>query len=438
MKKILILFMFVATLFMACEPDIEDFTPSGGDADFTRYVAIGNSLTSGYADGDLYKTVQLNSYPAIIAEMFATVDGGDFIQPLMKDDIGFGKRLILGSSTSCTGETSVAPIPFNTTPSPANFVSIADDGPFNNMGVPGAKTFHLITPGYGVLNPYFGRFATSEGTTVMADAMAIDPTFFSCWIGSNDLLTYALSGAESDSITPQPIFEQAYGAILQTLTANGAKGVLANLPEITAIPYFTTVPYNPVPLEQAQVIQLKAAYAEYNAGATAYGLDSITFAEGLNAMVIEDEAFAALGGIRQIKEGELVLLSIPQDSIKCAGWGTIKPVPAQYILDLAEIQEISDATIAFNQTIAAYAEQFGLALADMNGLLEDIKTGIKYDGVNYTATYVTGGTFSLDGVHLTPQGYAYAANTFVEAINAKYNAAIPLVSVTEYPGVLFP
>lgn len=430
--------MFVATLFMACEPDIEDFTPSGGDADFTRYVAIGNSLTSGYADGDLYKTVQLNSYPAIIAEMFATVDGGDFIQPLMKDDIGFGKRLILGSSTSCTGETSVAPIPFNTTPSPANFVSIADDGPFNNMGVPGAKTFHLITPGYGVLNPYFGRFATSEGTTVMADAMAIDPTFFSCWIGSNDLLTYALSGAESDSITPQPIFEQAYGAILQTLTANGAKGVLANLPEITAIPYFTTVPYNPVPLEQAQVIQLKAAYAEYNAGATAYGLDSITFAEGLNAMVIEDEAFAALGGIRQIKEGELVLLSIPQDSIKCAGWGTIKPVPAQYILDLAEIQEISDATIAFNQTIAAYAEQFGLALADMNGLLEDIKTGIKYDGVNYTATYVTGGTFSLDGVHLTPQGYAYAANTFVEAINAKYNAAIPLVSVTEYPGVLFP
>jgi len=438
MKKIYILFTLIIIVFTACEPKIDDFTASNGDADFSRFVAIGNSLTSGYADGDLYKTAQLNSYPAIMAEMFESVNGGEFKQPMMKDDIGFGKRLVLGLSVSCNGDASLGPIPFNTTPSPENFASIAADGPYNNMGVPGAKTFHLLAPGYGVLNPYFGRFASSSTTTVMNDAMQIDPTFFSCWIGNNDLLTYAIAGGEADSITPQIVFEQAYGAILQTLTSNDAKGVIANLPDITAIPFFVTVPYNAVPLEQEQADQLNAAYAAYNAGATAYGLDQINFAEGQNAMVIEDEAYAALGGIRQIKENELVLLSIPQDSIKCAGWGTIKPVPDEYVLDTDEILEIQNATTAFNQIIASYAEQFNLAYVDMNSVLEDVKTGIKYDGIEFTATFVTGGVFSLDGVHLTPQGYAFTAQKFIEAINDKYNATIPYPSISEYPGVLFP
>ena len=48
------------------------------------------------------------------------------------------------------------------------------------MGVPGAKSFHLVTPGYGSAanlatgkaNPYFVRFATSATTTVLADAAA--------------------------------------------------------------------------------------------------------------------------------------------------------------------------------------------------------------------------------------------------------------------------
>jgi len=44
----------------------------------------------------------------------------------------------------------------------------------------------LIAPGYGnvagvaggLANPYFARFATSASTTVVADAVAQDPTFF--------------------------------------------------------------------------------------------------------------------------------------------------------------------------------------------------------------------------------------------------------------------
>jgi len=46
----------------------------------------------------------------------------------------------------------------------------------------------------GQANPYFVRFASSPSTTVIADAVAQNPTFFSLWIGNNDVLAYATSG----------------------------------------------------------------------------------------------------------------------------------------------------------------------------------------------------------------------------------------------------
>ncbi|MDN3709463.1 hypothetical protein QW060_20915 [Myroides ceti] len=88
----------------------------------------------------------------------------------------------------------------------------------------------------------------------------MNPTFFTNWIGSNDVLAYALSGGTgvdqkgntnpatygSDDITDPNVFAQVYATIMNTLTANGAKGVVATIPSVTSIPYFTTVKYNPL------------------------------------------------------------------------------------------------------------------------------------------------------------------------------------------------
>lgn len=439
MKKILYI-LLMAVVFSACETEIDDFKPSAGEADFSSYVAIGNSLTSGYTDGDLFLSGQLNSYPKMLAGQFATAGGGAFTQPLMTDEAGFGNRLVLDYATNCLGDISLGPVGYSVAPSAENFASIADQGPYNNVGVPGAKTFHLVYPGYGLANPYFGRFASdAQTTTVLADAMMASPTFFTSWIGNNDVLSYAIAGGEADSITDQTTFDQAVGAILQTLTATGAKGAIANIPNITSIPFFTTVPYNPITVDAESAALLNAAYAQYNAGAVAYGLDQISFVEGDNAMIIEDEAYAALGGIRQIKENELVLLTIPQDSIRCAGWGSQVPVPAEYILDEQEIAEIQSATAGFNASLATMAGMYDLAFVDMEARLDELaETGLRYDGVGYAITFVTGGAFSLDGVHMTGQGYAIVANEFIAAINTKYNAQIPTVSVTSYTGIQFP
>jgi hypothetical protein len=39
-------------------------------------------------------------------------------------------------------------------------------------------------------------------------------------------------------------FDATYDALVNTLTAGGAKGVVANIPYVNTIPFFTTVPFN--------------------------------------------------------------------------------------------------------------------------------------------------------------------------------------------------
>ena len=49
-------------------------------------------------------------------------------------------------------------------------------------------------------------------------------------------------------ITDPNVFATAYSAQVDALTANGAKGVLVNIPDVTSLPYFTTVPPRSIPI----------------------------------------------------------------------------------------------------------------------------------------------------------------------------------------------
>ena len=81
-KKLLqiISILILSILLINCKKTIESES-NWGDADFTTFVAIGNSLTAGVADGALYEDSQKNSFPNLIAKM-AEVDN-DFQQPIM-------------------------------------------------------------------------------------------------------------------------------------------------------------------------------------------------------------------------------------------------------------------------------------------------------------------------------------------------------------------
>ncbi|MEM9936573.1 MAG: G-D-S-L family lipolytic protein, partial [Bacteroidota bacterium] len=60
------------------------------------------------------------------------------------------------------------------------------------------------------------------------------------------------------------------------------------------------------------------------------------------------------------------------------------------------------------------------------------------DGIELNNQYINGGVFSLDGLYFTPRGNAFAANIFIEYMNATFSASIPLISLADYPAVFFP
>ncbi|MCX6243576.1 MAG: hypothetical protein NTU98_02630 [Bacteroidetes bacterium] len=447
MKK-LIFFIISLALLSACKQKIDEFKVDRGSADFSKFVAIGNSLTAGYADGALYNSGQLNSFPNILAGQFQQAGGGTFVQPMVESDYGVGlpgflPKLILGYKQDCAGVTSLGPVRSTGTLTPFAPVGY----PVDNFGVPGAKSFHILAPHYGdpalmalgMSNPYFVRFASSPATTVLADVMARNPTFFTMWLGDNDVLSYALSGGAGDTITSPGFFQNVMGYILQTVTAQGAKGVIATIPDVTSIPYFTTIPYNGLYLSRQSLVD-----SVNGAMAAVYHLPYV-YQLGYNPFLMFDPAAPNFFKVRQMKPGEMVLLSVPQDSMKCYGMGIISKltftpwgIPNQFVLDSAEIANLKNNTVQYNLIIAGLANTFNLALVDMNAKMVNLQKGIVWDGIKLNADFVTGGAFSLDGIHMNPRGCAVAANYFIEAINAKYGSTISQVDITKYHGVIFP
>ncbi|MGY6457684.1 hypothetical protein, partial [Vibrio parahaemolyticus] len=90
-------------------------------------------------------------------------------------------------------------------------------------------------------------------------AVAQNPTFFSLWIGNNDILSYATSGGTnstttggittytpavfqngnlnpatygSNDISDPNVVASSINSYVTALTANGAKGVVANIPSV--------------------------------------------------------------------------------------------------------------------------------------------------------------------------------------------------------------
>jgi hypothetical protein len=430
-----LIYIFALSAVISCKPELDEFEPSNGSADFSAYVALGNSLTAGLTDGALFRSGQLTSYPNLMAEQFQKVGGGSFEQPLMNGEYGiFPGKMKLGFPMDCLGVTSLGPVPDQ---GPLDDLFQPYGKPVHNLGVPLAKSFHLLAEEYGnpagiplgTANPFYVRFASSPQASVLQDALALSPTFFSLWIGSNDILSYATAGGEANPITEINTFHFAVDSVVKSLTDAGAKGVIANIPDVASIPYFSTVPYNGLVLmQQQQVDALNEAYGN--------GALGITFNLGPNPFVISDPDAPAT--IRQMVSGELILLSTPQDSLKCAGWGSAKPIPGSFVLTETEINTINASVAAYNETISNLAQQYNLAFADMNTYMKGLSSGIIYNGETFTFTYVTGNAFSLDGIHLTPKGYAVVANEFIDVINKKYGAKIPLVDITQYRGNIIP
>ncbi|WP_298478971.1 G-D-S-L family lipolytic protein [uncultured Maribacter sp.] len=499
-----ILLASVIIFFVSCN-DIEDVDLNtieevaelpeltAGTADFSNYVALGASFTAGFTDGALFRAGQENSFPNLLSQQFVKVEEAAFTQPLMNDNTGglllpdpipnLAYRLIFNGSGPQRLNSFFSDLGAPVPPITTNAGNLGSS--FNNVGVPGAKSFHVTFPGYGGLNPYFGRMASSASATMLGDALSQNPTFFTLSdLGGNDVLSFATSGGVgedqtgnlnpstygSNDITDPNVFANVMSGIVTALTANGAKGVITNVPYVKDLPYFTSVPNNALVLDAAKAGQLTGVFQAVSGiflqGLVLQGIPleqaqalaaqyAITFNEGPNRWII-DVPVTQMNplGFRQMTEEELLVLPIDQAAL-AQGYGTVAltddvlqvlgllqaggtPTPEQAglviaavngiddkdALDSDELASIKNATDAYNDTILTLANSNeNIALVDLNGILTQLAaTGVDFDEYTLEAKLVTGGAISLDGIHLTARGYAFMANKFLEAIDMQFGS----------------
>jgi hypothetical protein len=421
-------------LFSSCKPKFEPEEFSKGEMDPTRFVMIGGGQVAGYMNDGLYFEGQENSLPNILAKQFALVGGGNFNQPyLSQQSIGISTNLLaplrLGYKTDCKGVTSLSPVRISETGDPSVFGQNVynSNSPFGNFGIPGLKLSQVFSNTLPTSNPFFGRMCSSSSSTLLSDAFANQPTFFSLYLGVDDVLEYAKSGGTVDNLPSTGSFENDYKAILDAATSNGAKGVIATIPDVSEMPYFTTIPWNGLTLDEANNTTLNAIYNPLG----------FYFNVGSNPFMIVDSS-ANQFAVRQILSTELLLLSLPLDSVKCNQMGVLFPIRDEFVLDLEEMNYLRDKIASYNMVIRSLASQYGLAIVNLDVFSKQLKSGFAYNGVTMSSRFVSGGAYSLDGIHLNAKGNALLANEFLKSINQKYKARIPLVDANAYNATFFP
>jgi hypothetical protein len=525
MKKLsYILFSISLLVATACEqeiietvpadPDLTNISPdpctgTAGSADFTKFVAIGNSLVAGVQAGALFDEGQTNSLPAIMNKQFACVGGSStFNQPSINASLGWnlfitqpiledptkpvlGRMLLQGVSPRPTPQAYAAGN-FEAVPNPVlnpGYIYTGSKTELNNFGVPAITLGQILISATGDwsapdpalgFNPFYGRFASNPGTsTILGDAIAAQGTFFMFWAGLDDFFLYAAFGGDPTKapFTSAPVFEFQYGAAIGSLLASNAelKGVVGNFPNIFAMPHFTAVAWNAIPLDEATAANVTTNLANnYNAfldamvgltviTASEKELRTLSYAAGQNAVLITDETltdltpymagpFAGLlpyAQARQTKNSDILPLSagtvlgIPVGGDATKINGVTVPLEDQYALIPSEITKIEAARAAFNASIktVADANPTRLALADIN-LHSNNLLATQFatsNGVTITPNInPPTGIYSEDGVHPNSRGYAFLSNIFIEAINGKFGSSIPLTNISKYKPTALP
>jgi hypothetical protein len=486
-KKYLVVAAAMA-VFGSCElyklPELPKPTAGTGGLDLTKMVSVGNSLTAGYMNGALYTAGQANSYPSIIAAQMAQAGGGTFNQPDINSTNGFfgtAGPTILGRLRLKLVNGAPTPTPQLPGDLPAPFTG--NKAALNNFGVPGVtlQTAQIAALGgpatsNPAYNALYARFASNPstdgvtGSTLIGDAAAAlgnGGTFFTFWLGNNDVLGYATGGASNPTILTTPAnFTARLGTALNAMlnAKADAEGAVANIPNVTDIPYFTTI--NPlafvVPAASrasllAGINQLNGAIDAWNAANAANPSAQrprLSTNFDRYPLIILDPSLpdAVLPGpftIPKIRnavaaDGILMCLTAASNANALpAGMGISPANPMNeaahdaFYLTQAEKTEIQAAIDSFNSSIAAAVNSNSsrLVLVDMNTAFKAVAAGtVTVNGSGITASLTPPfGAFSLDGVHPNARGAAYIANLFISAINAKWGSTIPLCNPNNYP-----
>ncbi len=451
------LFALAAFLLSGCTDSAPSGpTPSLGGATVTKYVSIGNSLTAGYQSNGLYASAQAYSYPNLIAAQLkiagATI--GTFEQPTWPDpgnpDPATGKaaRFVI-ISLADPNNPIIGPAGENVTASqPSNATTLLR--PYDNLGLPGAllagfmDTTGLYQGGFApaILRSSGGFPKSVYQQILLLKQMGTTPDLVTFWLGANDVLGFAASGGVLPAAGNKPtdaaifggLYLQALGALRQALP--NAKIVVATIPDVKAVPYFTTV--NPKIAPELAALNVDLYYQQHLESGVGSGKTRLTGAYA-PLITLEGAIYAPLIGQATGKfytDNHFPALPAGIDTTKPFGVHPQNPFPDALILDSTEQVMATNAVNDFNTAIKSAAATNNAQVFDAFTFFNNVKAnGYSVAGETYTTDYVSGGLFSLDGVHPTSRGYAIVANQYIKVMNSSFGMNIPYVDVASIPGI---
>lgn len=389
-----------------------------GSANFTVFVAIGDSYGAGFQSASLNLNHQPFSWPAVIARQAGVKD---FQQPLVSFP-GIGPELQL------VDIIHFPPTILPATGGPGQPINLNLQRPYNNLSVVGATVTDVITlTGQDQATStakLFAQFVLRRLGTEAQQAIALHPTFIAIWIGGNDALGAALAATPA-VLTPLDTFRTSYNAMLDQLTAGApaAGMVVGNIPNNPlALPYLTSVP--PVLIDPAT-------------------RRPVLTPQGTPIPLIAD-----LGGgtIGPLPSGSLVVITAGSKIATGFGIpGTLASIPpfnqlpniGKPLLDTDVLTPTEQAAIVqrindYNTVIQQAASSRDIPVVDIKGLFDRVAAGITVGPMVLNASFITGGVFSLDGFHLTDIGYTLFADEYIKTINDAYGTNIPLAPLSDF------
>jgi len=352
----------------------------------------------------LYADAQAQSFPAILA---GQIGDASFTQPMVTDQ-GSGYMYFTGNPASPVGTAypDADWIAYGTATTPSEQLAALmalpkATMPTSNIGVPGIRAVDMGLPGYGGSNPYMGRLvdnaelASKKYVDILQDNVA-DATFFTFWLGNNDVLGFATSGGaygvNGDVTSPAyrmsglpdiSIFALNYKFMTDLLVEK--RGIMSTIPPVSVAPFFTTVgpqvkavvdvtPDYTLDANSAGVLNEIYAQAGYE---SADG--NPIFNEGQNYPVFKT-GMAGQMNVRQLDleaDGDLILLTFGGETGKMVseGLGFINapeyPNEYAYVVSLATLDVIGQALEGIQPLVDLVASLKQLSGLGLGGLTLD-------------------------------------------------------------------
>lgn len=389
-----------------------------GKADFTRFVAIGDSYGAGFEAGSLNERHQIYGWPAIIAKQVgltlctptSTATDNCFALPLIAyPGLPGGESVYNGAG--------LVTVPGSGAPRMAGFAR-----PYNDLAVPGytvgaTMLFTGAEPTSGL-----GQAILRGLGTEVNQAIALNPTFIAIWIGGNDFLG-AVGAGSPTGLTALATFTTQYNSMLDKLVAGAPNAgmVVGTLPNnFLAVPLTSTLPTVAITPSLAPVIVNGAPIPLFT-----------ILADGTPGP-LPTGSIVPLSALTDLQQG----YGLPPQLKTVAPFSALphtgEPLPDRDYITPAEqaifVQRIND----YNAVIVAAAGARDIPVADITGLMSSFQNPQVFGGVSLTKTFISGGLFSNDGTHLSDIGYTLFANQYIKAINNAYGTHIPAASLTQF------